>query len=61
LLGWSRTNPDQVLFRAGELGEENWPLWAVDLDGQTLAAIEDQPLVFGQTITHSWAGPQAHY
>ena len=61
LLGWSRTNPDQVLFRAGELGEEEWPLWAVDLNGQTVAAIEDKPLIFGQTITHSWAGPQAHF
>ncbi|MEW5858715.1 MAG: hypothetical protein AB1861_15220 [Cyanobacteriota bacterium] len=61
LLGWSHTNPDQVLFRAGELGEEEWPLWAVDLNGQTVAAIEDEPLIFGQTITHSWAGPQAHF
>ncbi len=61
LLGWSRTNPDQVLFRAGELGDEQPPLWAVDLNGQTVAATEDQPKVFGQLVNHIWAGPQASW
>lgn len=61
LLGWSRTNPDQVLFRAGELGDEKQPLWAVDLNGQTVAANEDQPHVFGQLVNHVWAGPQASW
>lgn len=61
LLGWSHTNPNQVLFRAGELGDENLPLWAVDLNGQTVAATEDQPRVFGQLVNHVWAGPQASW
>lgn len=60
LLGWSRTNPDRVLFQAGNIGDENWDLWAVDFAGQTIAALEDQPVTFGQTVTNVWAGPQAH-
>ncbi|MFB2924203.1 hypothetical protein [Aerosakkonema funiforme] len=58
LLGWSQTKPDQVLFRAGELGNEKPPLWAVNLRGQTVAAKQDQPVVFGRSINHTWAGPQ---
>lgn len=60
LLGWSQTNPDRVLFRAGNIGDEDWNLWAVDFSGQTIAAIEDRPVTFGQTVTNVWAGPQAH-
>lgn len=60
LLGWSQSHPDRVLFRAGNIGDENWNLWAVDPAGQTLAAIEDQPITFGQTVNNIWAGPQAH-
>jgi hypothetical protein len=59
LLGWSRLNPNQVIFRAGELGDEKMPLWAVGLNGQTVAAVEDQPVVFGRTMRYAWAGPQA--
>lgn len=61
LMGWSRTDPDRVLFRAGELGDEKPPLWAVDFNGQTVAATEDQPKVFGQVVNNVWAGPQAHW
>ena len=61
LLGWSQTNPDQVLFRAGNLGDDQWPLWAVNTQGQTVAASEDQPLIFGQLVNQVWAGPQAHW
>jgi hypothetical protein len=49
-----------VLFRAGNLGEEEWPVWAVDFSSQTVAAIEDQPVTFGQVVNNVWAGPQAH-
>ena len=59
LLGWSRNRPNHVLFKAGDLGEEHWPTWAVNFEGKTLAALEDQPIVFGETINHIWAGPQA--
>lgn len=58
LLGWSETNPNQVLFRAGELGEETWPLWAVNSEGKTFIATGDKPIVFGQAVNHLWAGPQ---
>jgi len=61
LLGWSQTYPNQVLFRAGELGEEKWPLLAVNLQGQSVAVTEDQPKIFGQVINQVWAGPQAHW
>lgn len=61
LLGWSQTNPSQVLFRAGQMGQEDWDLWAVNVDGLTIAANdEDQPLVYGQVVNNVWAGPQAY-
>lgn len=61
LLGWSRSAPDHVLFRAGHLGEEEWKLWAVDCQGQTRPAKEDDaPLVFGQLINNVWTGPQSY-
>lgn len=61
LLGWSQANPDRVLFRAGELGNERWPVWSVDLSGQTTLALEDEPLVYGQVVNQVWAGPQARW
>jgi hypothetical protein len=62
LLGWSQTNLEQVLFRAGNLGDEHWHLWAVKSDGQTVAAIKaDQPIVFGQRVSPIWGGPQIAY
>jgi len=59
LLGWSQFHPDRVLFRAGSLGDEPWLLWTVDRSGQTDAAPDDRPLVFGQIVTSNWTGPQA--
>jgi hypothetical protein len=59
LLGWSETEPEQVLFRAGILGEERWPLFAVTDSGATLAASQlDKPMLFGKTLNQIWAGPQ---
>jgi hypothetical protein len=61
LLGWSQTHSDQVLFRAGNLGDESWPLYAVDpISGQTVAVANDQPIAFGQRITQTWSGPQTY-
>ncbi len=59
LLGWSKKQPNNVLFRAGELGEENWPLVQVANDGQTvdMSAEEDQPITFGESAK-IWADPQ---
>ncbi|HEY9853490.1 MAG TPA: hypothetical protein V6D28_28725 [Leptolyngbyaceae cyanobacterium] len=62
LLGWSQVKSDQVIFRAGELGDETPPLWAVNFGGRTVVATKkDQPIVFGNQVKHSWAGPQAHW
>ncbi|OCQ94336.1 hypothetical protein BCD67_06680 [Oscillatoriales cyanobacterium USR001] len=47
LLGWSQSYPDEVLFRAGDLGDRVWSVWAVDLNGRTVAANQDKPVVFG--------------
>lgn len=60
LLGWSQSHPDQVLFRAGNLGEENWSMWAVDPQGETHLATNDHPMVFGKLVNNIWAGPQAY-
>jgi hypothetical protein len=63
LLGWSKSQPDHVLFRAGEMGEENWPLVKVANDGKTLPTTTDadQPITFGKKVTEVWAGPQVAY
>jgi hypothetical protein len=58
LLGWSSTNPDRVLFRAGILGEEEWLDWSVALSGQTALASQDNSIVYGQLLTRSWTGVQ---
>ncbi len=59
LLGWSKKQPNSVLFRAGELGEENWPLLQVANDGKTvdISAEGDQPVTFGERGS-IWADPQ---
>ncbi|MFM6828170.1 MAG: hypothetical protein ACKPKT_22865 [Dolichospermum sp.] len=59
LLGWSKKQPNNVLFRAGELGAENWPLVQVANDGKTvdMSAGEDQPITFGENAK-IWADPQ---
>lgn len=61
LLGWSQTHSGRVLFRAGELGNENWPVWSVELNGQTNLALEDEPIIYGQVLNQVWAGPQARW
>jgi hypothetical protein len=58
LLGWSQLQPEQVLFRAGCMGDEHWQQWTVDLNGQTLLAKGDRPLTYGQAIHSIWTGPQ---
>ncbi|WNZ22077.1 hypothetical protein HJG54_03790 [Leptolyngbya sp. NK1-12] len=60
LLGWSQTYPSRVLFRAGNMGDEDWPLYAVDASGQTTYAAEDEPITFGQITSSNWAGPQGY-
>jgi hypothetical protein len=62
LLGWSKSEPDNVMFRTGELGDENWPLVTVSSDGKTGAATEvDQPITYGEQVKQVWADPQVAY
>jgi len=59
LLGWSQADPNQILFRAGMMGTDIWPLWTVNAAGETaVAQPHDRPLVFGQVVSSVWAGPQ---
>ena len=60
LLGWSQTKPDQVLFRAGEMGDEHPPIWAVGANNQTTPA-QEEPMIYGQLVNQVWAGPQARW
>ncbi|MFM7407166.1 MAG: hypothetical protein ACKO3K_11010 [Cuspidothrix sp.] len=59
LLGWSKKQPKNVLFRSGELGQEDWPLIQVSNDGKTADVTEegDQAVTFGER-GKIWADPQ---
>jgi hypothetical protein len=59
LLGWNQEEPEQVLFQAGLLGEEDWSVWSVALNGQTALARQNHPITYGQMVSHSWTGSQA--
>lgn len=60
LLGWSQTNPNHALFRAGQLGDEEWPMVAVDMNNGSIALTnDDQPIAYGQLADNFWNGPQA--
>ncbi|MGB6299696.1 MAG: hypothetical protein WBF90_26455 [Rivularia sp. (in: cyanobacteria)] len=62
LLGWSKNAPDNVVFQAGEMGQETWPTITVANDGKTIATPEvDQPTTFGRKVNDVWAGPQVAY
>lgn len=58
LLGWDHNDPEQVLFRAGIIGEEDWSVWTVALNGQTALAKENESVVYGQMRSQSWTGDQ---
>lgn len=61
LLGWSQQYPNHALFRAGMMGEDDWPIWVVDTSGTSHLAPEDAPVGFGRVMNHVWAGPQPHH
>ncbi len=46
LLGWSQNNPEQILFRAGILGQEIWGIWSVQIDGKSILANGDRAIVY---------------
>ncbi|NLQ06453.1 hypothetical protein [Cylindrospermopsis raciborskii] len=60
LLGWSKKQPNYVLFRSGELGEENWPLVQVSGDGKNISMniSDDQPITFGNKGQSIWLDPE---
>jgi len=60
LLGWSKKQPNYVLFRSGELGEENWPLVQVSGDGKNINMniSDDQPIIFGNKGQTIWLDPE---
>jgi hypothetical protein len=60
LLGWSKKQPNYVLFRSGELGEENWPLVQVSGDGKNvnMSISDDQPITFGNKRQNIWSDPE---
>ncbi len=61
LLGWSDHHPEQILFQAGSVGEDNWQNWAVAVDGQTMSALDDAGVVFGEMSSNIWSGSNAKF
>jgi hypothetical protein len=59
LLGWSHTQPDQILFRSAGLGEETESIFSVGLNGQTNLVSDEEAVTYGQLINRSWTGVQA--
>lgn len=60
LLGWSKQQPDNVLFRSGELGADDWPLVQVASDGTgvNITTEDDQAVTFGERNNTIWSEPQ---
>ncbi|MEA5509690.1 hypothetical protein VB715_07925 [Crocosphaera sp. UHCC 0190] len=58
LLGWNDNNGNEVLFRSGMLGDEDWPVVAVTPQGNTLLAKDADSVTYGQLVTRSWTGSQ---
>ena len=59
LLGWSHTQPDQVLFRSATLGEETERIVSVGLNGKTMLVSDEEAVTYGRMINRSWTGVQA--
>ena len=60
LLGWSKNAPNNVVFRAGEMGQETWPTITVANDGKTVATPGlDQATTFERKASDIWAPPVA--
>jgi hypothetical protein len=59
LLGWHPEHLDEILFRTGILGDEIWPIWAVNLQGETVLSQAPQPPEIAQQQVFSWTGSQS--
>jgi trans-2-enoyl-CoA reductase len=40
------------------MGEEDWQLWSVAVNGETLLAEGDRPVIYGRAVSSIWMGPQ---
>lgn len=54
LLGWSREDPNSILFATYIIGLERPSTWQVALDGLTLATRSPEPVVYGQAQGETW-------
>ncbi len=59
LLGWNDINPDEVLFRVGNLGEDIWPVFSVGVDGKTTLANSDEIIFSGHKFEENWGDAEA--
>ncbi|BAW97628.1 hypothetical protein NIES970_25820 [[Synechococcus] sp. NIES-970] len=60
LLGWSERYAKDVLFQTGIMGQDDWPIWRVSLDGDTNLATEDHGVVYGDPLTYAWSGSEGN-
>ena len=58
LLGWNPHQTDQILFRAGFLGDEIWPVWSVNLQGTTSLSQNNPSSPQSHPQVFSWTGSQ---
>ncbi|ACK64214.1 hypothetical protein PCC8801_0108 [Rippkaea orientalis PCC 8801] len=61
LLGWNHDRNDEVLFKTGSLGEENWPVASVTPNGKVFLANNPESITYGKLMTQSWTGNQTLY
>lgn len=58
LLGWSQQRPEAILFDVEMGNQRGLSRWQVDSQGNSQAAPQDQPRVFGEASVDVFAGPQ---
>jgi hypothetical protein len=58
LLGWSQIAPERVLFTSGNLGDEEWDLCAVNIQGETTIASTEKTIIYGEIDKTDWMGAQ---
>lgn len=57
LMGWNARHKDQVIFKAGHLGDETMPTWAVQVDGETRLTQNNPSEIYSHFKSQIWAGP----
>lgn len=57
LLGWSTKDPKQILFRTHTMGETEEPMLAVNERNQTMTALGDRPLIYGERLSEDKLSP----